>query len=93
MSAFNFEQLKHHLGHNIVCVGYAKRDKNGKRIGEYENIAIECEDCNEVLLDFDADLYVCSRCGKEAVKGTREQTRDFVYADICIKCQKKENAN
>jgi len=87
MSVHNFIGLLDHVGHNIVCAKYGNNE-------EYPvSASLECEDCNEVLLSFDADLYVCSRCGKEAVKGTREQTRDFVYADICIKCQKKENAN
>lgn len=43
MSAFNYLELKNHLGHDIVCVEYA----NGV------NVAIECETCNEVLLDYD----------------------------------------
>lgn len=44
MSCNNYKELKEHIGHNIVCVGYGK-----------ENVAIECEDCNEVILDFDKD--------------------------------------
>lgn len=36
-----YEKLKAHVGHQIVCVTY----------GEGENIAIECEDCNCVLVD------------------------------------------
>jgi len=42
MTANNYEELKAHKGHNIVCVEYGK-----------QNIAIECEDCNEVLFEFD----------------------------------------
>ncbi len=45
MSAFNYDELKRHVGHKIVCVTY----------GEGQNVAIECEDCNEVLLDYDKD--------------------------------------
>lgn len=45
MSAFNYKELRRHVGHKIVCVEYA----NGV------NVAIECEDCNEVLLDYDRD--------------------------------------
>ena len=45
MSAFNYKELKRHVGHDIVCVEYA----NGV------NVAIECETCNEVLLDYDED--------------------------------------
>lgn len=40
------EKLKPHVGHKIVCVGYGQ--------DEIVNIAIECEDCNEVLFDVDA---------------------------------------
>ena len=46
MSATNYEDLKQHVGHNIVCVEY----------GDGENVAIECEDCNEVLLDYDREV-------------------------------------
>ena len=45
MSAFNYDELKRHVGHTITCVTY----------GEGQNVAIECEDCNEVLLDYDKD--------------------------------------
>jgi len=46
MSVINYKNLKEHLGHRIVCVSYGENK---------ENIALECEDCNEVLLDFDKD--------------------------------------
>jgi len=42
MSVNNYKELKEHLGHNISCVSYGK-----------ENISLECEDCNEVLIDFE----------------------------------------
>lgn len=45
MSAFNFEELKRHIGHKIECVVY----------GGNQNVALECMDCNEVLLDYDKD--------------------------------------
>lgn len=32
--------------------------------------------------------YTCKRCGKEAIKGSREQERDFIFSDICIACNK-----
>jgi uncharacterized protein with PIN domain len=44
MSAFNFEELKRHVGHKIVCVGYGQ--------DEIVNVAVECLDCNEVLIDY-----------------------------------------
>lgn len=44
MSVINYKELKAHKGHHIVVVTYGE---------EEENVAIECEDCYEVLLDFD----------------------------------------
>lgn len=40
------EKLKPHVGHAVICVGYGQN--------EIVNISIECEDCNEVLFDIDA---------------------------------------
>ena len=48
MSAMNYTELSYHLGHKIVCVGYGKGGKP-----PYENVAIECETCNEVIVSFD----------------------------------------
>lgn len=42
MSVSSYKELKKHVGHTIVCVKYKS-----------ENVAIECEDCCEVLMDFD----------------------------------------
>ena len=47
MSCNNFKELKEHIGHNIVCVSYVNDDL------EPINVAIECETCNEVIIDFD----------------------------------------
>ena len=43
MSTTNYEELIQHKGHKIVCVTY----------GDDVNVALECETCNMVLLDFD----------------------------------------
>jgi len=48
MSITTFEQAKEHMGHKIVCVGYGA-------LADYQNIAVECETCNEVLIDFDKE--------------------------------------
>lgn len=40
------DRLAPHVGHNVVCVGYGDAD--------IENVAVECQDCNEVLFDLDA---------------------------------------
>ena len=50
MSVNNYEELRKHIGHKIVCVCYMK-----KGTIEPKNVAIECETCNEVLLDFDKE--------------------------------------
>ncbi|HDZ77110.1 MAG TPA: hypothetical protein ENH41_03405 [Candidatus Omnitrophica bacterium] len=44
VSVNSFEDLKAHAGHKITCITYGK---------PAENAAVECETCNEVLLDFD----------------------------------------
>lgn len=46
MSVDSYEELKAHFGHHIVCVCYGSVD-------DPANVALECEDCGEVLLDFD----------------------------------------
>ena len=43
MSAQNYSDLAVHFGHSLTVALY----------GEGDNIAIECEECSEVLLDFD----------------------------------------
>ena len=45
MSVQNFEDLAEHFGHTLTVALY----------GEVDNVAIECEDCYEVLLDFDKE--------------------------------------
>jgi hypothetical protein len=48
MSAIDFNDLMRHVGHKIVCVTYGTKKHP-------VNVAIECEDCNEVLLDYDKE--------------------------------------
>lgn len=45
MSVQNYNDLSTHFGHNLTVALY----------GEGDNVAIECEECFEVLLDFDKD--------------------------------------
>jgi len=49
MGAYSFNSLVYHEGHNIVYVTY------GRPNGEPVNVAVECETCNTVLLDFDRE--------------------------------------
>jgi len=43
-----YHDLRKHIGHKVVVVGYGSDGEDPV------NVAIECEDCNEVLVDFDA---------------------------------------
>jgi len=45
MSIHNFNDLMRHVGHKITIATYG--------IVQIANVAIECETCSEVLLDFD----------------------------------------
>ncbi len=53
MSAIDYNDLKRHIGHEIVCVGYGVGafDRNDR--DNPVNVAIECETCCEVLMDYD----------------------------------------
>jgi len=44
-----FNDLRKHIGHSVVVVGYG--DSNV--VKELVNVAMECEDCSEVLMSFD----------------------------------------
>lgn len=48
MGVTNFEELEKHEGHEITCISYTDKKTREKR-----NVAVECETCHEVLLDFD----------------------------------------
>lgn len=73
MGADSFKELIRHIGHNIVCVTY-----NGDTLDDIRNVALECEDCNEVLLDYDA-IPFCKVC-KEYFED------DDLARDCCDKC-------
>lgn len=47
MGVWDFGSLRPHAYHKVVCVVYGVLNKDEK------NVAIECHDCHEVLLDFD----------------------------------------
>jgi hypothetical protein len=48
MSVDNYEDLKRHIGHRIVCSAYGN-------INDPANVAIECETCFEIIISFDKD--------------------------------------
>lgn len=83
MSAFDYDTLKAHIGHKIVCVGYGLPE-------DPANVAIECEDCNEVLLDYDKPYEEC-----EFANDRTDDCAECVYGDDCHfidgKCLERED--
>ena len=57
MGVHNFEDLKRHIGHRLECVAYIKNGATAEDLDldNTVNIAVECIDCNEVILDFDRE--------------------------------------
>ena len=54
MAVHSYDDLKPHIGHKIVCVCYGDMSKSGNNICvDPDNIAIECEDCSMVLVDYE----------------------------------------
>lgn len=47
MAAHSFSDLQAHVGHDIQIIEY------GNVHGDIHNVAIACENCQEILLDFD----------------------------------------
>ena len=47
---FRFNELKQHVGHKIVCVTYGDTE-------DPANVAIECESCHSVLVDYDSPKW------------------------------------
>lgn len=52
MSVLGFEDLRRHVGHKIEVAEYRFGEAQE---AEIENVAVECHDCHEVLIDFDAN--------------------------------------
>lgn len=49
-----YAELRRHIGHTVVLVCYGSEGNQLEWPHDGpENVAIECEDCGEVLLDFD----------------------------------------
>lgn len=46
MGAYSYQDLRRHVGHRMVCVAYGDVDSPA-------NVAVECEDCHEVIISFD----------------------------------------
>ena len=60
MGVGTYDELAAHYGHRLACVYYGARRAN---------VAVECEDCGTILVDFDRDpdppLMGCNTCGYE----------------------------
>lgn len=52
MGVWNYDSLKAHLGHKVVVVGY---EAEHEYENDPENVAVECETCGEVILDYDKE--------------------------------------
>lgn len=50
MSVSSYQELRGHIGHRIVCTYYGEES-------DPVNIAVECEDCGSVIIDFDREGY------------------------------------
>ena len=69
MAAFDFKSLVEHRGHHIEVNVYGTLD------GGIYNAAVECMDCNTVLLDFDneeAEIHQCGSCEEIFSKPTAD---------------------
>jgi len=53
VSVQSFEELEYHVGHEVEVVTYGGPDSLRRVL----NIAIECIECSEVLLDFDRNYH------------------------------------
>jgi len=66
------EKLEAHVGHEIVCAGYGP--------DEIVNVAIECEDCHQVLFDLDIPDYPPEDEDEELVSEALDAAADIVEA-------------
>ena len=49
MSVQTFDELVTHYGHSVVVARYTTI------VGTVQAVAIECEDCQEILIDYDKE--------------------------------------
>lgn len=69
LNDYGYFDLKEHYGHTVRVVGYGDVD-------EPANIALECEDCSEVIVSFDQPFFnsdnKCRECGCDVVEDSGE---------------------
>jgi rRNA maturation endonuclease Nob1 len=94
MGVHTFSELLAHAGHDVRVSRYVAFDEYGTE--EPVNVAVECETCYTVLMDFDAEpstpSKVCTSCGSgdvffDAYVGVNDRndvrTFDAVFCDAC----------
>jgi DNA-directed RNA polymerase subunit M/transcription elongation factor TFIIS len=77
MGCHNYKELSRHVGHDVECVQYANN----------ANVAIECNNCNEVIMDFDnpsvKDIKLtCPKCKNDIEYVQIVHIRSLVYEKI-----------
>jgi len=71
----SYSGLLDHIGHNVVCVCYGD-------MPEPANVAIECEDCGCVLVDFNyVDETACQKCGSKLRRNGKCSDQTCPYSD------------
>lgn len=71
MSVQNFTDLLQHYGHEVVIAKYeVVQNQKTDNKNEVQNVAIECVDCSDVLLDFDSTTQTITRCAYCGVPAT-----------------------
>lgn len=89
MGVSGYDDLRNHIGHNVVVVCYGKEGQDP------QNVAVECEDCGEVLFDFDKSANKkegqtagkCPKCGEALKYGTMEPDDEGIFYEVnCPKC-------
>ncbi len=68
MAVHTFDDLLAHAGHDVRVSRYVGFEEDGTQVDM--NVAIECETCYTVLLDFDRqepEKKVCFTCGSDEV--------------------------
>ena len=75
-----YYDLREHIGHKIVVAGYGNDED-----GDFANVALECETCNEVLVDFDQPFYdkngKCYECGGDCSAFMEDEGDDQIYCE------------
>ena len=71
-----------------IAYDYAYR---GRRMSLLEQLENQLVDVNKALNRIEKNIYgICTNCGKVIMT---ERLGALPYAELCIECQRKENAN